>query len=127
MQKSGERHESIKFARLARMRFIYNLKSKTKVAKYMLEKMISRDERTLIFAGSIATAEKLESNSFHSKSNGKAFDKFMNKEINRLSSVKSLNEGVNIPDLDNALNRLFILLLFISMTTKNKFLEATIL
>lgn len=103
MQKTGERHESIKFARLTRMRFIYNLKSKVNVARYVLKNIIPEDEKTLIFAGSIDVAEKLEPNSFHSKSNDVAYNKFMNDEIKRLSSVKSLKEGVNIPNLDNAL------------------------
>ena len=101
--RDGMRHDSIKFMRLNRMRFIYNLRSKVRVAKYVLKNVIPTNERTLIFAGSINTAEELESNSFHSKSNDIAFNAFMNGDINRLSSVKSLNEGMNIPNLDNAL------------------------
>lgn len=102
-QNGNVRHESLKFMRLNRMRFIYNLKSKEQIAKYMLSKVIPLDERTLIFAGSIKMAEKLEPNTFHSKSDDIAFQKFMKSEISRLSAVQALNEGMNIPNLDNAL------------------------
>ena len=92
-----------KFAALTRMHFLYGLKSREIAAKYLLKFVIPENERTLIFAGNIVLAENLESNSFHSKSNDVAYNKFMKEEINRLSSVKSLNEGMNIPNLDNAL------------------------
>jgi superfamily II DNA or RNA helicase len=94
---------NLKFSRLARMRFIYNLQSKKRIGKYMLGKIISPDERTLIFAGSIKMAEELESKTYHSKSKDNDFNDFFNEKINRLSAVQSLNEGVNIPNLDNAL------------------------
>ena len=97
------RRGSIKYLRLNRMRFVYNLDSKFRVAAHMLEHVIPKKERTLILTGSIKMAEALEKNTFHSKSNGIAFDKFMKGEINKLSAVDSLSEGVNIPNLDNAL------------------------
>lgn len=101
--KTGQRHERLKFMRLARMRFIYNLRSKELAAKYMLRTVIPQDERTLIFAGSIKVAESLESNSFHSKTSDVHFNAFVQEDINRLSAVQALNVGVNIPNLDNAL------------------------
>lgn len=86
-----------------RMRFIYNLESKKRVAQYLLEKVIPKEERTLIFCGSIAMAEALEPHTYHSKSTDADLVRFRNKEINRLSAVQALNEGVNIADVDNAL------------------------
>jgi RNA polymerase primary sigma factor len=100
---SRARPQSLKFAILNRMHFLYNLQTREIVAKYVLEKIISKEEKTLIFAGNIKLAENLEKNSFHSKTNDKAFKKFVNGDLNRLSAVKSLNEGINIPLLDNAL------------------------
>jgi len=97
------RRGSIKYLRLNRMRFVYNLDSKYRVAAHMLKHVIPKEERTLILTGSIKMAEALEKNTFHSKSNDIAFDKFMEGEINKLSAVDSLSEGVNIPNLDNAL------------------------
>jgi len=86
---------------LKRMHLIYNLRSKTQIAKKVIES-IPKDERTLIFCGSISQAEELCKNSYHSKSDDKSFNKFCNEEINQLSCVNALNEGQNIPNLDNA-------------------------
>lgn len=95
---------SLKFKILNRMRFIYNLRSKTLAAEYLLENVISKDERTLIFCGGIAQAEHLNEYSFHSKKkNSEDFDNFKAEKINRLSCVNALNEGHNIPNLDNGL------------------------
>jgi superfamily II DNA or RNA helicase len=87
-----------------RLRLIYNLETKTRMAKFILDNVIPKDERTLIFCGSIKQAEFLNEYSFHSKSkNSIGFDKFVNEEIERLSCVNALNEGHNIPNVDNAL------------------------
>lgn len=98
--KNGYKTGSFKFTSLERMRLIYNFKSKIAVSKYLLDNVIPNEDKGLIFAGSIATAVELESRTFHSKTNSKDFDDFMNDKINRLSSVKALNEGINIPNLD---------------------------
>lgn len=88
-----------------RMHLVYNFESKLNTAKFLLEYVIHKDQRTLIFAGSIKHADELCIDSFHSKSSkhSTTFERFNNKQINRLSCVNSLNEGHNIPDLDNAL------------------------
>lgn len=86
---------------LKRMHLIYNLKSKTEVAKKILDS-IPEEDRTLIFCGSISQAEELCKNSFHSQTNDINLNKFCNEEINKLSCVNALNEGINIPNLDSA-------------------------
>lgn len=91
------------WAVMARMRFLYNLKSKTELAHYILNNIIDKKLRTLIFCGSIKQAEELCKNTFHSKSGDKHLNDFINKKINRLSCVEALNEGHNLPDVDAAL------------------------
>lgn len=93
--------EKMKFKYLRRMRFLYDLQTRELVAKEILKK-IPQEERTIIFAGTIKMAESLEKNTFHSKTNDQHLKDFIDKKINRLSSVKALNEGINIPDVDNA-------------------------
>lgn len=88
---------------LKRMRFIYNLPSKIKAAKYILDNVISQEDRTLIFCGSVTVADQLCKDSFHSKNGDRAYEKFKSKEIDRLSCVKSINEGHSFPDLDSGL------------------------
>lgn len=102
---TGEKPGYLQMLILKRMRMIYDLETKTKVAEFVLKHIIPEDERTLIFAGGIAQADRLNEHSFHSKTpkTSESFDLFVNEKINRLSSVNSLNEGHNIPNLDNAL------------------------
>lgn len=88
-----------KFLYLDRMRFIYNLPSKTKVAQAILD-TISKNKRVLIFCSSISQAEELCKHSWHSQSKNDNLKLFKDKKINRLSSVGMLNEGENIPDVD---------------------------
>jgi len=87
---------------LKRMRFIYNLRSKTEAAKAILENVIPKDYRTLIFCGSIDQADQLCVNSFHSKTDDWSFNMFKEGVVDKLSCVDALNEGHNISDLDCA-------------------------
>lgn len=86
---------------LKRMRFIYNLKSKTIVARKLISS-IEKTEKVLIFCGSIEQAEDLCPYHYHSKikKSNNDLELFKNDKINRLSCVNALNEGVNISNLD---------------------------
>lgn len=95
-----KRHQ---FAILRRMQFIYKIPSKTEVIKFLLEKVIPQDDRTLIFCGSIEQAEAVCPNRYHSKSGDKAYNAFKAEEINRLSCVKAINEGHNFPGVDSGI------------------------
>ena len=88
-----------------RLHLIYNLSSKLAAATYIKNFMIPKYTRTLIFAGSIAHAQYMCDHSFHSKTpkSDTSFDDFVSKKINKLSCVNSLNEGHNLPDVDDAL------------------------
>jgi superfamily II DNA or RNA helicase len=89
---------------LNRMRFLYDLPSKTKLAQKIIKDKFRDDERFLIFSGSIAQAETLCKHSHHSKKkNNDDLIALKAGRINRMSCVKSLNEGENIPNMDSAL------------------------
>jgi superfamily II DNA or RNA helicase len=92
-----------KFAILGRMQLIYKFKSKTAVIKYLLDKVIPQDDRTLIFCGSIAQADEVCEERYHSKSGSVAYNKFKEEKINRLSCVKAINEGHNFPGMDSGI------------------------
>ena len=95
-----KRHQ---FAILRRMQFIYKIPSKTEVIKFLLEKVIPQDDRSLIFCGSIEQAEVVCPWRYHSKSGDKAYNAFKAEEINRLSCVKAINEGHNFPGVDSGI------------------------
>lgn len=97
-----ERKDATKFALLARMRFIYNIKSKTKLAQYIIDNYM-KDERSLIFAGRIEQAEELCKETYHSKTNDTNLSKFQEQKIQKLSCVQALNQGINIPNVDSAI------------------------
>lgn len=90
-------------ATLTRMRFIYNLPSKAEAARYLLDNVIPQDDKSIIFCGSIAQANELCENRFHSKISDKAYNAFKAGEINRLSCVQGINEGHNFPGMDSGL------------------------
>jgi superfamily II DNA or RNA helicase len=86
-----------------RCQFIYNLNSKLALGRACLERF-DTDKRTLVFAGSIDHANQLCGNNvYHSESSREYLDKFQNKEVNLLGSVKAMDEGLNITDPDQAL------------------------
>lgn len=84
-----------------RLQFLSSLKSKTKIAENFIANL-NPHERTLIFCGDIKQAETLCNNTYHSKTDDKDLIDFINQKINRLSCVKALNEGINIPMMNNA-------------------------
>lgn len=89
-----------------RMHFLYNLMSKTEIAKVIINKYL-KDKRSLIFCGNTAQADELCKHSYHtnlSKTDRDSnYNLFINEEINHLSCVKALNTGVNLPLLDGGL------------------------
>lgn len=87
----------------ARMRVIYNSINKTIIANHLLSNYIDKEEKTLIFCGSIKQAEILCPYTYHSKSSDKDLIAFKQGTINKLSCVNALNEGHNIPNIDNAI------------------------
>lgn len=101
--KTPSGRKRYQFAILRRMQFIYKIPSKTEVIKFLLEKVIPQDDRSLIFCGSIEQAEAVCPNRYHSKSGDKAYNAFKSEEINRLSCVKAINEGHNFPGVDSGI------------------------
>jgi superfamily II DNA or RNA helicase len=86
---------------MARMRAIYNFKSKAIIAKNLIKSLI-KDNRILLFTKSIEICDNIagKTNTYHSKTNSKAYLKFLEGSSNLLGVVDSINEGVNLPDLD---------------------------
>lgn len=81
--------------------FVRNFPSKTKIAKDVLKEILTDDKRTLVFCGSIEQAEELCGEQvYHSKTSNQQLRKFAAKEINYLGAVMALNEGKNLPELD---------------------------
>lgn len=87
--------------RRKRMHLINSLRSKENAARVILEKLPEED-KYLIFAGSIQQAESLCEYRYHSKTDSNHLQMFQRGEINRLSCVEALNEGINIPEVDGS-------------------------
>lgn len=93
-------------ATLQRMHFLKNIKSKTKAAEKIIQKIYNEEERFLVFCGSIAQAEYLlDDYVFHSKvkKSNTSYKDFMNGDLNILGVCDAVNEGTNIPLLDKIL------------------------
>lgn len=83
---------------LQRMFFIHNLKSKRDFAKKLIK---SLKGRTLIFCSNINQAEEVCENTFHSKTNNKKLDDFINNKINTLACVNAGGTGFTYKNVDN--------------------------
>lgn len=93
-----------KMTYINRYRFFCALPSKTDAANMLLNHVIPKDLKTLIFCGSIDQAHDVCEYSYHSRN--KKYDhlgEFKQNKINRLSCVEAINEGQDIDDLDCAL------------------------
>lgn len=103
----GKLAERLKFAELGRYRFMCTLPGKLRLAQAVLEKEHfgnPQEIRTLLFAGSIDQCNTLCGDFvYHSKSGRDNLNGFIAKDICLLGCVKALDEGVNIPDLDQGI------------------------
>lgn len=97
-----QKEDSIKWAVLDRMRFIYNLPTKLALTGLLLN-LLPADKKVIIFCGSIAHANAVCKHKYHSKTDDKDYKDFCNGKITRLAVVQSVAEGVNIPELDYAI------------------------
>lgn len=100
----AKKEDVLKFKYMERMRLVQNSIAKTKLAKLILEKYIQADDRVLVFCGSIAQSEELMGSAvYHSKTSDTALTQFQQKLISRLGCVEALNEGINVPEVDQGL------------------------
>lgn len=84
--------------RIMRMKSLMSFKSKEYIAKTLLD---NTKEKVIIFADTQVQADRLCSNSYHSKNPNSAQNliDFKSGKIKKLSCVLQLSEGVNIPSL----------------------------
>lgn len=91
-----------------RRKFLRNLKSKTDAAKRILSNL-SSELRVLIFCGSVQQAEHLATGTlakyatYHYKSGKEGLNKFLDDEVQRLTCIDAINEGVNVGKVDGSL------------------------
>tara|TARA_R100000655_G_scaffold100781_1_gene145398 strand:+ start:3314 stop:4429 length:1116 start_codon:yes stop_codon:yes gene_type:complete len=90
--------KGIKIARIQRMKSLKSFPTKEKYAKLLAD---SIKDKCIIFANTQEQADKLSKHSYHSENPDSKDNLNMFKEgqIDRLSCVLQLSEGVNIPDL----------------------------
>lgn len=91
---SGNTH----MLRVMRMKAMMEYPSKERYAKLLLD---SINSKCILFANTQAQADRLCEHSYHSNNpnSEENLQMFKNGEINKLSTVLQLNEGVNIPNL----------------------------
>lgn len=86
------------FRILARMRSVYNSRSKQEAAKWMLE---NTPGRSLLFAGGIKQAEELSEHTYHSKTDNKDLKAFLDEELDTLACVNAGGVGFTYRNVDN--------------------------
>jgi superfamily II DNA or RNA helicase len=104
MPDGPRKSDAIKFSQLRRTRFIYDLPSKTALAKALLEKL-PPDDRIITFCGGIEQSRELFGEEVYNSKDKKLnkLEEFKkNLDMKRLGVVNAVDEGHNIPDLDMA-------------------------
>lgn len=84
--------------RIMRMQALMKFDTKEHYAKNLLSMM---DEKCIVFCNTTEQADRICPNSYHTKNpyRDNSLVKFKKGEINCLSAVQQLNEGINIPNL----------------------------
>jgi len=93
---------NLMFKTIQRINFLKQFDTKEHYAKKLISE-INPEEKVIIFANTIDQAERLCKDSHHSKNKNSPLEAFKTGEINRLSCVEQLSEGINIPNLKNAI------------------------
>ncbi|MDX1628283.1 MAG: hypothetical protein R3345_06260 [Fulvivirga sp.] len=93
--KKEGKWDKLEFWNIWLKQVLSNLRSKERAMQYFISR-VPKEKKTLIFAANIEQAERLCPNSYHSESkDDSVFQKFLNDEINQLSSVGKIREGIN--------------------------------
>ncbi len=88
----------------SRKAILQNALNKERIGKRFINEIFQDDMRYLVFCGSIAQSERLlPGMTFHSQTTDHAYNAFLNEELNILAVKDKVNEGTNIPNLDQAL------------------------
>lgn len=98
-------NEGMKFVAInKRTEFLYNLRTKVRLAQDVIKEVMTKHERTILFCGSIEQSKILCGDQiYNSKTNADMLDAFRDKIIDYLGVVQALNEGKNLPDVDQLL------------------------
>lgn len=95
--------KDVQWMSLSRKRFLEGLESRIYWAKKVRDKFL-KNKKSIIFAPTIVKAKELCHNAIHSKTDGtKILQDFDSGKINMISSVRMLNEGVTLPNLEAGL------------------------
>lgn len=99
------KNDAFKFSCMQkRVEFINNLKSKELFAKEIMGILLKDGDRTLIFCGSIEQSGKLCGQQvYNSQTSNEQLVLFCEEKINYLGVVQALNEGKNVPKIDQGL------------------------
>ena len=93
--KARQQWSSLRFLMSKRLDVIYNSKTKLKATK----KILNLHDRVISFSGRQEIANQLGDESFHSKADKTALERFKDNKINKLSVVSMVSMGVTIPNL----------------------------
>jgi superfamily II DNA or RNA helicase len=99
------KNEGMKFVAIQkRTEFLYNLRTKERLARDVIQQVMQKQERTILFCGSIDQSVKLCGKQvYNSKTTTEYLDLFRDEKISYLGVVQALNEGKNLPNIDQIL------------------------
>ena len=100
--QSASTAKELQMLRILRMKAMMTYPSKERYVEKLLER---RKTKTILFANTQDQADRLSSHSYHSNNprSSENLEKFKSGEIDLLSAVEQLSEGINIPNLKSGI------------------------
>lgn len=93
-----QRRKDVPYKMLARMRAIYDSSSKTEAGKWLMNNL---EGKKLFFCSSSKQADSICENTYHNKTDGKAFKQFLEGSIDNIAMVNKGGTGVTYRNLDH--------------------------
>ena len=104
-----------------RLDVIYNSKTKLEATK----RILALQDRAISFSGRQEIADQLGDESFHSKADKTALERFKDGKISKLSVVSMVSMGVTIPDLKVADPNIYGFSIYAQLAVQDFYLSET--
>lgn len=100
--QNGLTKQQLERVQIQRKQFLSSLKSSAEVTKWLVDKLMPKQQKILIFCGLSEQADKVCKNSYHSNNdNEQALIDFQTGKEKIISVVDKITRGVNIQDVRN--------------------------
>lgn len=104
LSDSSYNFKKLNSLKIQRKQFLSSLTNGANAARWLLDEINLRNQRSIVFTGLSKQADRISKYSYHSKSDEDNLTKFSNGEINELVVVEKITRGVNISNVKHIIH-----------------------